>query len=74
MAGLKDFSFMQSTQTSSGTYLAFCLMGLGSSALGLKLQGFEPDHSPPALLHLVLGLKMHGGLPPILHVHSWCNA
>jgi hypothetical protein len=44
----QEFSLLYVVQTGSGTHPASYPMGKGALSLGIKRQGREADHSPPA--------------------------
>jgi hypothetical protein len=66
------FLFTKAFTAALGVYPAFYSVGTSGCFVG----GVEADGAVKLTTHfnLVLRLRMHGVIPPISHIASWCGA
>jgi hypothetical protein len=66
----KDFSFLHSVQTGSGSHPASNKWVPGTLSPEVKRPEREADHSPPSNVEV----KKGGAIPPLPHTSSWRDA
>ena len=66
----RDITFSRIVWTGSGAHPAFYSVGSVDSYAGCEAAGVKPI----SFLHLILRLRVRGGIPPPSHVFSWRGA